>query len=204
VRNKFPSIPTTPQSWHFHLNPLPANIPHASTWCGVPHEAQRVGSFRLVPGQPVVCALGSRNKLPLSNMSSSTRYNGSTGFGRYSRRWEVQECRRGSTGGVFHLPTQVVPSSSVDRARQNQAKSGLRTKRSWVLDPTDLNGYPGCIYALTTAKRLINNCFVSTTGPQPGGICAYTGGASRADSRGSRAGLASRPQGLASRVLLHT
>jgi hypothetical protein len=25
-----------------------------------------------------------RNKLPLSNMSSSTRYNGSTGFGRYS------------------------------------------------------------------------------------------------------------------------
>ena len=30
------------------------------------------------------CVLWIRNKLPLSNMSSSTRYNGSTGFGRYS------------------------------------------------------------------------------------------------------------------------
>jgi hypothetical protein len=30
------------------------------------------------------CVLLIRNKLPLSNMPSSTRYNGSTGFGRYS------------------------------------------------------------------------------------------------------------------------
>jgi hypothetical protein len=30
------------------------------------------------------CVLWIRNKLPLSNMPSSTRYNGSTGFGRYS------------------------------------------------------------------------------------------------------------------------
>jgi hypothetical protein len=30
------------------------------------------------------CVLWIRNKLPLSNMLSSTRYNGSTGFGRYS------------------------------------------------------------------------------------------------------------------------
>jgi hypothetical protein len=29
------------------------------------------------------CVLWIRNKLPLSNMPSSTRYNGSTGFGRY-------------------------------------------------------------------------------------------------------------------------
>jgi hypothetical protein len=30
------------------------------------------------------CVLWIRNKLPLSNMPSSTRYNRSTGFGRYS------------------------------------------------------------------------------------------------------------------------
>jgi hypothetical protein len=30
------------------------------------------------------CVLWIRNKLPLSNMPSSTRYNGSTGFGTYS------------------------------------------------------------------------------------------------------------------------
>jgi hypothetical protein len=30
------------------------------------------------------CVLWIRNKLPLSNMPLSTRYNGSTGFGRYS------------------------------------------------------------------------------------------------------------------------
>jgi hypothetical protein len=30
------------------------------------------------------CVLWIRYKLPLSNMPSSTRYNGSTGFGRYS------------------------------------------------------------------------------------------------------------------------
>jgi hypothetical protein len=30
------------------------------------------------------CVLWIRNKLPLSNMPSSTRYNGSTGFGRFS------------------------------------------------------------------------------------------------------------------------
>jgi hypothetical protein len=30
------------------------------------------------------CVLWIRNKLPLSNMPSSSRYNGSTSFGRYS------------------------------------------------------------------------------------------------------------------------
>jgi hypothetical protein len=30
------------------------------------------------------CVLWIRNKLPLSNIPSSPRYNGSTGFGRYS------------------------------------------------------------------------------------------------------------------------
>jgi hypothetical protein len=28
----------------------------------------------------------------------------------------VRRCRRGSTGGASHLPTRVVPSSSIDRA----------------------------------------------------------------------------------------
>jgi hypothetical protein len=60
------------------------------------------------------CALWIRNKLPLSNMPSSSRYNGSTGFGRYSPLGGagegVQEVR------ASHLPTRVVPSSSIDRA----------------------------------------------------------------------------------------
>jgi hypothetical protein len=38
-------------------------------------------------------ALWIRNKLPLSNMHSFTRYNGSTGFGRYSPLGGA-ECRR--------------------------------------------------------------------------------------------------------------
>jgi hypothetical protein len=36
----------------------------------------------------------------------------------------------GSAGGASHLPTRVLPSSSIDRARQYRARSGLRTKRS--------------------------------------------------------------------------
>jgi hypothetical protein len=59
------------------------------------------GTCRLVPGWLVVCLLWIRNKLPLSNMSSSTRYNGPTGFGRYSPL--------GGAGGASHLPTRIVP-----------------------------------------------------------------------------------------------
>jgi hypothetical protein len=75
------------------------------------------------------CVLWIRNKLPLSNMPSSSRYNGSTGFGRYSPLGGAgeggQEVHRPS-----QLPIRVVPSSSIDRARQYRARSGLRTKRS--------------------------------------------------------------------------
>jgi hypothetical protein len=41
----------------------------------------------------------------------------------------VRRCRKGSAGGASHLPTRVLPSSSVDRARQYRARSGLGTKR---------------------------------------------------------------------------
>jgi hypothetical protein len=77
------------------------------------------------------CVLWIRNKLPLSDMPWSTRYNGPTGC-----LWQVlavRRYRRGSAGGASHLPTRVVPSSSIDRARQYRARSGLRTKRSRVL-----------------------------------------------------------------------
>jgi hypothetical protein len=50
-----------------------------------------------------------RNKLLLSNMTSSTRYNGSTGFGRYSPLG-VRRCRRGGAGGASHLPMQMMPA----------------------------------------------------------------------------------------------
>jgi hypothetical protein len=61
---------------------------------------------------------------------------------------------RGSAGGASHLPTRVVPSSSIDRARQYRARSGLRTRRSWVLDSTDINGHLALIYKGLTAKGL--------------------------------------------------
>jgi hypothetical protein len=54
----------------------------------------------------------------------------------------VRRCRRRIAGGASHLPTRVLPGSSVDRARQYWARTGLRTKRSWVLDSTDLHGHP--------------------------------------------------------------
>jgi hypothetical protein len=73
-----------------------------------------------------VC-FGLGTNYPCRNMPSSTRYNGSTGFGRYSPLGGAGD---GSAGGASHLPTRVVPSSSIDRARQDRARSGLRTKRS--------------------------------------------------------------------------
>jgi hypothetical protein len=75
------------------------------------------------------CVQWIRNKLPLSNMPSSSRYNGSTGFARYSPLGgageEVQEAR-----GASQLPALVVPSSPVDRACRGDSKSGLRIKWS--------------------------------------------------------------------------
>ena len=50
----------------------------------IPYEAQRVGTFAAWCLGSWWCVLWIENKLPLSNMPSSTRYNGSTGFGRYS------------------------------------------------------------------------------------------------------------------------
>jgi hypothetical protein len=54
---------------------------------------------------------------PSCRMCSRTRYNGSTGFGRYSplavkERQPVQVVHL-----ISHQPTRVVPSSSIDQAR---------------------------------------------------------------------------------------
>jgi hypothetical protein len=67
-----------------------------------------------------------RNKLPLSNMSPSTRYNGSTGFGRYSPLGGAGE---GAQRCASHLPIHVVPSGSLDRAGQRLFKSGLKNNK---------------------------------------------------------------------------
>jgi hypothetical protein len=52
---------------------------------------------------------------------------------------------RGSARGASHLPTRVVPSSSIDRARQDRAKSGLGIKWS----STDIR----CSYKSTRKRR---------------------------------------------------
>jgi hypothetical protein len=77
------------------------------------------------------CVLWIRNKLSLSNMPSSTRYNGSTGFGRYSTLGGAGN-RKGSAGCVSHLPTRVLafttPISDPDFG--------------FGVDPERLRGYP--------------------------------------------------------------
>jgi hypothetical protein len=84
VRSKFPSIQTTPQSRH--LFPLTHCLPidHMDV-LGVVYLMKRSewGLAAWCRGS-WWCVLWSRNKLPLSNMPSSSRYNVSTGFGRYS------------------------------------------------------------------------------------------------------------------------
>jgi hypothetical protein len=80
-----------------------------------------------------------RNKLPLSNMPSSTRYNGSTGFGRYSplggAGTGVQEvhliCRLGycrvaqSIGLVNTGPDQVSEPKEVEYLTQRTSTNTL-------------------------------------------------------------------------------
>jgi hypothetical protein len=94
VRNKFPSIQAAHRINAPSVSQLPA-IAHMhvpGTWClvwprgcGVPHEAQRVGACRCSWClSSWWCVIWIRNKLPLSNMPSFARYNGSTGSGRYS------------------------------------------------------------------------------------------------------------------------
>jgi hypothetical protein len=78
------------------------------------------------------CVLWIRNKLPLSNMPSSTRYNGSTGFGRYSPLGGAEEgaqeghriCRLGycrvaqSIGLVEGIPNLVSELNGVEYLTQ--------------------------------------------------------------------------------------
>ena len=85
------------------------------------------------------CVLWIRNKLPLSNMSSSTRYNGSTGFGRYSPLGGAGEgaqevhliCRLGycrvaqSIGLVNTGPDQVSEPKEVEYLNQRTSTDTL-------------------------------------------------------------------------------
>jgi hypothetical protein len=69
--------------------------PYARTWCGVPHEAQRVGTCRLVPGWVAggVCfVLGTNSPCRICpRLPATTDLLALAGI----RRWEVQEreCR---------------------------------------------------------------------------------------------------------------
>ena len=95
------------------------------------------------------CVLWIRNKLPLSNMSSSTRYNGSTGFGRYSPLGGagkgVQEvhliCRLGycrvaqSIGLVNTGPDQVSEPKEVEYFTQRTSTDTLGGRQ-----PTEQGG----------------------------------------------------------------
>jgi hypothetical protein len=58
---------------------------------------------------------------------AAARAPGATGFGRYSPLGGAGEAGV-QVVRASHLPTRVVPSSSIDRACQGGSKSGLRIK----------------------------------------------------------------------------
>jgi hypothetical protein len=83
------------------------------------------------------CVLWIRNKFPLSNMPSSTRYNGSTGFGRYSPLGGA-----GAGEGVqeVHLICRLGSCRAVQRTRRRTAEASWRSHASGSGDGGGIGG----------------------------------------------------------------